>query len=449
MSTAQKVLVPSPRGLPIIGTLPQLIRDPLAYTTQVVSENRIAKLHIGTFALYLISHPDYIQKILQSNNRNYSKETPFSDATALIVGQGMSNVDGALWLRQRRLMQPAFHYRQIMRLMAVMLDVIKERTSHWQAVAAQQGVINISQDMTKITTMVTVHALFGNSLDQVTLDKTTQAIETVLNGMTKQLVFSMMPAWLPLGQNQAFQEAMQFFDQVVYQLIEAGRGQEDDTLLSMLIHARDEETGASMDDRQIRDEVITLLLAGLETTSTTLAWLWYWLARKPEVQAKAQAEIDRVLAKQALSAEVASELQYTRMVVEETLRYYPPGWMQMRKALHDDTLDGYTIPQGATIVILPYATHHDAQWWEQPEEFLPERFTPEQAQTRHRYAYLPFGAGPRKCIANEFAMTEMQLVAAHLLRSYTVRLKPGWQVGTKAAITLKPDQDVELILQAR
>jgi len=240
---------------------------------------------------------------------------------------------------------------------------------------------------------------------------------------------------------------------MVYSLINERHRQAGDTneeavdLLSLLLSVRDEETGQGMNDKQVRDEVITLLVAGHETTSNLLTWTWYLLSQHPEVEQRVHAEVDKVLGGQLPAVEKLSELRYTHMVLEETLRLYPPAWIFSRKIIADDELGGYDIPKNGMILLSPYTTHRHPAFWEDPEEFDPERFTPERSAGRPHYAYFPFGGGPRMCIGSSFAMMEAQLILATIVQRYSLRLVPGHLVEPEALVTLRPKHGLPMLLQ--
>lgn len=430
--------------------LMNLMRNPLKTTTQSVNENQgIRYFHTMGQNICLLSHPDYIQQVLNTNYRNYSKETPFSSATSVVVGNGLGNAEGQFWLRQRRLMQPSFSHKNIAQLVPTMVDAITTATDHWDSCVNNNTPINISQDMTKITSLVTVKTLLGGDLDSSKLQDITDSINTLLSGLTQYMVKESLPSWVPMPPSKGFATTLDFFNGLVYDLIEETRKNPTSTsLLSMLITVEDQETGETMSDQQIRDEVITLLLAGLETTATTAAWLWYFFAQQPQAQEVMYNEVDTVLQGRVPTFEDLMVLPYIRAFIQEVLRFYPPGWLQMRKAIDNDQIGDVEIQGGTTVIILPYATHHDTQWWDDPDTFTFSRFY-EQDPAKHRFAYIPFGAGARKCIANEFAMMELQMIMTLVLQKYNIKLASETPIAPKASIALKPSTDVEVLLTPR
>ncbi|MDP3767798.1 MAG: cytochrome P450, partial [Dehalococcoidia bacterium] len=255
----------------------------------------------------------------------------------------------------------------------------------------------------------------------------------------------------PTPTNLRFRRAMRTLDDIVYGMIEARRnnGADKDDLLSMLLEARDEETGEGMSDKQLRDEVFTMFTAGHETTAAALAWTWYLLSQHPEAEGRLHNELGSVLSGRTPGLDDLQRLPYTRMVIEETLRLYPPVWSIGRMALREDTVLGYRIPAKGQVLLSSYVTHRHPEFWDEPERFDPERFAPERAASRPRYAYFPFGGGPRQCIGNEFAMMEAQLALATLAQRYRLRLVPGQVVEPEPAVTLRPRHGVMVTVEAR
>jgi cytochrome P450 len=260
-----------------------------------------------------------------------------------------------------------------------------------------------------------------------------------------------LPLAIPTPRNRAYRGAQQELDRVVYGIIEKRRkdGGEADDVLAMLMAARDEETGEAMDDRQLRDEVMTMFLAGHETTANALAWTWSLLSKNPAERRKLEAEVDAVLGDRPPTFDDLASLKYTRMVVDESMRLYPPAWIVGRTAMQDDTIRGYRVPKGSFVAAATYLTHRHPGFWSNPEGFDPERFTPEASASRHRYAYIPFGAGPRICIGNAFAIMEAQLVTAMIAQRFRVDLASGAKLEPEPLITLRPRGGVPVTLRRR
>ena len=307
--------------------LMNLMRNPLNTTTQAVNENQgIRYFHTLGQDICLLSHPDYIQQVLNTNYRNYSKETPFSSATSVVVGNGLGNAEGELWLRQRRLMQPSFSHKNIALLAPIMVEAISTAISHWDSHASNNTPVNVSQDMTKVTSLVTVKTLLGGDLSDEKLQDITDSINILLSGLTQYMVKASLPGWIPLPQSKGFATTLDFFNKLVYDLIEETRNNPSSTsLLGMLITVEDQETGEKMSNQQIRDEVITLLLAGLETTATTAAWIWYFFAQQPEAQTLMFNEVDTVLQGRPPTLEDLMKLPHIRGIYSRSIALLSTG----------------------------------------------------------------------------------------------------------------------------
>ena len=320
----------------------------------------------------------------------------------------------------------------------------------WEAAAKTEQQVDIAQEMMHLTLRIVAQALFSTDVAQ---DAPTfaQAFNKANVFLGKYLSFPFPPLQVPTPPNRRFHADLKILDEVVYQIIRERRQTKEDKpdLLAMLLSAVDEETAEGMTDLQLHDEVLTLLLAGNETTAMALAWAWYLLAQHPEVEARLAAELETTLAGRTPTLEDLPRLPYTQMVLEETMRLYPPAWFLMRKAIHEDTIGGYTIPANTFISYSAYTLHRHPDFWDTPERFDPERFTPERSANRPRFAYLPFGAGPRLCIGNSFAMLEGQLILATVAQRYRFTLVPGHPVTPEPALTLRTRSGVLVTTRRR
>ncbi|MDQ4077905.1 MAG: cytochrome P450, partial [Chloroflexota bacterium] len=293
--------------------------------------------------------------------------------------------------------------------------------------------------------------IFSTDLGEAIHSILESAVEAATFGNQRLASFVDIPLAVPTPANRRFKRALRRFDSVVYQLIETRRRQNRDSpdLLGRLLSARDEETGMQMSNRQIRDEVITILLAGHETSAVALSWTWYLLVHHHDVETKLHAELTTVLGGRRPTVEDLAELSYTRMVVEEAMRLYPPVWTFPRAAIGDDEIGGYHIPSDSLIILTQYLTHRHPDFWENPEVFDPERFAAGRAEDRARYAYYPFGGGPRSCIGIHFAMQELCLVLAMVAQRYRLHLQPGPPIEPKSVVTLHPSRDILMTLEAK
>ncbi len=375
--------------------------------------------------------------MLQENPRNYVKGY---DKVAVLLGNGLVMSEGSFWRRQRRLMQPAFHRRRLTGFAEAMVEETAGMLDAWEARVLAERPIDVAMEMTLLTQRIIVKTMFGADVGEDG-ERIARAFDTALKGIDARFVIQLWMTRLPLPANRRFESALSTIDEAVHRIIRERRrrGQEDgEDLLGMLMGARDEETGEGMSDRQIRDEVTTMYLAGHETTAVTLSWAWYLLSRSPEVAREVREEVRRVLGDRPPSVEDLKELAYTRAVVDETLRLYPAAWMVSRKAVGEDEIGGYPIPAGQILFVSPYVTHRREDLWPNPEGFDPLRFAPGNGDHRPRFAYFPFGGGPRLCIGNNFALSEAILVIAMTMQRYRLDLVPCRTVKAQPKGTLRP-----------
>ncbi|MBV9230063.1 MAG: cytochrome P450, partial [Chloroflexi bacterium] len=396
---------------------------------------------------YLINSPDGVKYVLQENNRNFNKDVFDYKILRKLLGQGLLTNDGESWLHQRRLMQPAFHRQRLAAFGTLMTSTTVAMLDRWDARDDPAQTLDVAQEMMLLTLNIVGQALFSIDLSGEA-DAVGQSFLTVNRLITEYTYTPFVPMNIPTPRNRRFHKARRVLNQVVDDIIKERRRQNNNSndLLSMLLEARDEETGQGMNNRQLRDEVLTLMLAGHETTAMTLSWTCYLLSQHPDVEQKLREELDTVLAGHLPTVEHLANLSYNRMVIEEAMRLYPPAWALTRNTIADDTIAGYHIPKGSMILLCPYTTHRHPTFWENPEVFDPERFTPERSANRPRYAYFPFGGGPRQCIGNGFAMMEAQLILATVLQRYRLRLVPDTLVEPEPLITLRPHYGLPMTL---
>ena len=399
---------------------------------------------------YLLNHPDDVKHVLQSHSSNYSKDVYALKFLKVLLGEGLLTNEGASWLQQRRLMQPAFHRKRLSALSTIMTNATSGMLERWQDSTQHGEVLDIAQEMMQLTLRNVGLALLSSDLSDE-MDSLGQAFATYRTLLMQYLFMPFPPLSMPTPRNRRLQATISVLDTVIKGIISERRKQNIDTgdLLSTLLQTRDEETGEGMTDQQVRDEVMTLLLAGHETTATLLIWTWYLLSQHPEVEDRLHTELDEVLAGQLPTVEHLPRLSYTRMILEETLRLYPSTFSMSRKALTDDEIGGYAIPAKSTILLCPYTTHRHPAFWENPNVFDPERFSPERAAGRLHFAYFPFGGGPRQCIGNTFALMEAQLILATVAQRYTLRLVSDHKVEPEVLLTIRPRHGLPMTLQQR
>jgi cytochrome P450 len=404
---------------------------------------------IGPRRGYLITNPADVRHVLQDNARNYHK-SPLYDKLRLSLGNGLLTSEDEFWLRQRRIAQPAFGRQRIAALASVMAEAARDTAAEWEAIASAGRPVDVAEEMMRLTRTVVLRALLGADLGPFGAE--VDSAWTIINQHIGESFWSLGFAdrW-PTPKYRRFQAARAVLRAAVDHVISERRRSPADAadLLSMLMSARDEETGEAMTDEQLRVEVTTFLLAGQETTSLALTWTWYLLSEHPGAAHRLGEEIDRVLSGRAPEYADLANLPYARMVVDEAMRLFPPAWGFSRQALGDDELGGYHLPRGWLAFVMPYVLHRLPAFWDDPDAFDPERFTPERSATRVKYVYLPFGAGPRQCIGNHFALIEAQLVLATLAQSYRLQLVPGHRVEPWPLITLRPRFGMPMIIERR
>ncbi len=431
---------PGPHGHFLIGSTSDIQRDPLRFGLAMARQyGDIVRIRLLFWPAYLVNHPDGIRHVLQENQRNYNKDLYPYKVLKPLLGRGLVTNDGKSWLHQRHLMQPAFHRKRLATFGMLMTSTTVTMLDQWQDFAKRDQPLDVAAEMLRLTLRIVSKALFNIDLSNE-MHIFDQVVTTVNKLLSDYIYAPFPPLNVPTPRNRRLQAASRTFDQLVYGIITQRRQLNTDTgdLLSMLLSARDEETWQQMNDQQVRDEVITLLIAGHETVSTALTWTWYLLSQHPEVEHRLHAELDEVLGGQMPAVAHLAKLSYTRMVLEEALRLYPPAWIFGRKAIADDEIGGYFIPANSMIVLSPYMTHRHPAFWEDPEVFDPGRFIPERSAGRPHYAYFPFGGGPRVCIGNNFALMEMQLILATVAQRYRLHLVPGHPVEPEALLSLRP-----------
>ena len=403
-----------------------LEKGPLCYTTLLGKR------------IYFVNDAEYVKRILLDNVANYPKSVTYRNNLRPFLGDGLLISEGEFWKRQRRLAQPAFHLRRLRALAAAMSECAAKMAAGWE----HGRVIDVMATMNAVTMEIVAQTLFGADVSGE-IAEVAEAM-TVLQeqtGRVRLTAFFDLPEFITRPRGRRFSAAVATLDRIVNRIVAARRasGETRDDLLSMLLEARDEDTGEGMTDRQLRDELVTLFLAGHETTALALTWSFHLLAQTPRAEATLQAEVDAALGdKPAPDFDDLEKIPYARMVAEESMRLYPPAYVFSRRAAGDDRLGPYAVPAGAHIVISPYALHRRADYWPEPDAFWPERFAPGARTDRPKLAYLPFGGGPRVCIGNSFAMMEHAIVLAAAVRSWRLEAIPGREVRTEPRITLRP-----------
>lgn len=434
---------PGPGRFELLFSIPRIQRDPLSYLLSCARRyGDVTRFTAGEQIACFVNSPVAIRRILQDNHRNYTKRTIQYEQLASVAGRGLLTSDGDEWLSHRRLMQPAFHARRIEAMTPAIAQATSAMLAEWQTRAP--GVVDVDAEMLRLTLRIAGLTLFSIDLSREA-PRLTQAVLTALDHIVYRAShFLALPERIPTPRNRRFQAALRTLDEAVSHLIEARRAMRGgpDDLLSALLNAVDADTGQQLDDRAIRDEVLTLLIAGHETTASALTWAWHLLATHPDTQDRLRREINQVIGARAPQYADLPHLTCCRRVIEETLRLYPPAWLITRRAIEADVLDGHPIPAGVIVIISPYTIHRHPAYWTEPEQFRPERFASERGDHPWpRWAYIPFGGGPRVCIGQNFGMVEAMLILAAVAQQFRFEPLPGQPedvVRVAPLVTLRP-----------
>lgn len=430
---------PGPPGHFLLGHLREFRDDVLGLVVRSAAEyGDIVRVRLGPQVVHLLNHPDLASHVLQKNSANYDKLTRSSASIRNVTGESLLTCNGEFWKRQRRMDQPAFHHRQIAGFAEKMTTATAAMLARWQARENPDDPLDIASEMARLT-----YSIVGLTLFSFDTDRDAETIERAMRTLLPHLFERLgqviqPPLWLPTPANRRFHRALADVDRVVYRIIashreEIARGETFNDLLALLMQARDPDTGAALGDAQLRNETITFLLAGHETTANCLTWTFHLISKHPEIERQLLDEISTVLGDRTPTVEDLPKLVLTRRVIQESMRLYPPIWIIERRAIGEDTIAGYRIPKGSSVVIAPYALHRHPGFWESPETFDPSRF-----EQKPPAAYLPFGAGPRFCIGNEFAMMETTLITAMVLRQFHLAMVAAHPVEPMPDITLRP-----------
>lgn len=481
---------PIAKGWPLLGIAWHMRGDPLGTMTRLMSEDAMY-LKLGPYRATLFRNPEHIKRIFVDNAANYTKQTRGYEKSKLVLGEGLVTSEGELWQRQRRIANPAFHRQRIAGFARTMVEETERMIDGWglssnahlapplaassaatptQEPAASDGAkrgspgseIDIFRELMTSTLHIAVQTLLGME-ESSELDQVSAAVTEVLE-RTNDIITNpvSLPAWVPLPKNFRFRKAIGTLDRFVYQAIAKrraasplpgnpveGGGEGSSNLLSMLLEARDDQTGETMSDKQLRDEAVTILIAGHETTANALTWAAYLLSRHPDVQAKLNEEVTRLLGNRAPGYEDWQNLKYTRAVVDEAMRLYPPAWMIGRKCMKDDVIGPYSVKGGEFVLVSPYMTHRNPKLWDHPDSFDPDRFLDGRSDGLPKFSYLPFGGGMRFCIGANFALMQATLMLARMAQRCEFSFVEDQKVVPYAMITLRPRYGIRLGVQRR
>lgn len=439
---------PGPKGALIMGVMREFNRDQLSFIERAQREYGdvvwMRFLYVPAIFLY---HPDDVEYVLVTNPKNFIKSmTLRSNFFQRLVGRGLLTSQGEEWKRARRLSQPAFHRERVASYANVMVDYSRRLAAKWQEGETR----DIHIDMMRLTLEIVVQCLFSADVSH-DVDQVGATLKELVKPFASQATVKwILDNRLPTPAHLHFHRLAKKIDNVVYRIISERRstGKDEGDLLSMLLAARDED-GSQMSDRQLRDEVMTLFLAGHETTALTLAWSWYLLGTNPEAERKFHAELDEVLGNRAPTAADLPRLKFTEQIAKESMRLYPPAYGLGREAIEDCEIGGYRVPAGTQVFMFQWATQRDPRFYDEPLAFRPERWSEAFIERLPKYAYFPFGGGPRVCIGASFAMMEIILSLATIGQKFRLELAPDHPVSILPAMSLRPKDGIKVIVRNR
>ena len=436
-----------PRDNPIVGHWFAFTHDQLGLIEDLAAYGDWVPLRFPPLRAVFINHPDAIEEVLVERNRDFIKPLTIQRFKTLL-GNGLFTSEGDFWRRQRRLMQPAFHRERISSYAATMIQHGQRMVAGWTDGEER----DIFQDMARLTFAIVGKTLFDTdvSTDASEVGTALTAALAALNDRVSNFGL-MLPDSVPIPANIRLRRAVRRLDRIVYRLIGERRADNADhgDLLSMLLQLRDEDNGSGMSNRQVRDEVMTMVLAGHETTALALTWAWYLLSQHPAEEARFLRELDEVLGGRSPEPADLPRLTYTSMVVEESLRLYPPAWAIERASIRPTQVGGRSVKRDVTFIISPWTVQRDSRWFANPLQFQPERWADGLGRRLPRFAYFPFGGGPRQCIGNIFALTEATLLLATIGQQFRPRLVPGQSARPEPTITLRPRNGLRMVVERR
>jgi cytochrome P450 len=435
-----------PRGYWLTGNLPDFRKARLEFFVNCARDyGDVVKIRFAHRHIYLLSHPDLIEEVLVTQSRHFIKHFALR-LNPVVLGKGLLTSEGDFWLRQRRLVQPMFLRNRIITYASAMVALTERHLAAWNSGEKR----DMHEEFMRLTLAIAAKTLFNAEVGS-DARSIAQAMAVMQQNFLERFNSLLpLPMWIPTPANLRARRAVRQLDAVIYRIIHERRqsGVDHGDLLSLLLRARDED-GAVMTDTQLRDEAMTLFLAGHETTALVLSWTWYLMSQHPDIEQKLWAELDIVLGGRLPTVDDWPKLKYTEWIALESMRLYPPAYVIGREATVDCTIGGYHVPAGTTTLLPQWVVHRDARFFDEPERFWPERWGEEKIKALPKFAYFPFGGGPRICIGNQFAMMELVLILATIAQRFRFRLEPGKTVTPQAVFTLRPTPGVPGVIEPR
>lgn len=435
--------IPGPQGPELIRKISTIQKDPLKFMLKMTElYGQFVQFPIGNLMVYLVNNPELIKHILQDNYRNYTKNTIQYNQLSTITGKGLLTSDGDHWLQQRRLAQPAFHRDLVKEYDTLITNFTVEMLNRWHQSASSQKPIDIDQEMMELTLRIVGKVFLSIDLVKDAEKLTKSVLEALEYIVFRSQNILAPPTFLPTKRNRNFNRSLAEINKLIFSLIQERRTLPNppDDLLTRLINFQEAEIGKKLGDNEIRDEIITILIAGHETVASALTWCWYLISKYPACQRKIKMEIDQNIGNKIPTSSDLDKLSYVKLIFDETLRLYPPAWLITRRSISADKFFNYRTPEGSLFIISPYVIHRNPNYWINPLGFDPDRFSPSNISKQHKFAYIPFGGGPRLCIGDRFALFEAQLILITILQRFSLALVPSHIVELVPLVTLRPKQ---------
>ena len=448
-------LATGPKGVPFLGILPSFLMNPQrTFLRGTENAPDLMRFKFGPFDSYLAVQPDMIKRVLQDNIQNYRRGRIY-ERFKIFFGDSLLTLEGETWMYHRRVAQPQFHIDRLNKLVTTMVACTGEMLDRWAVKERNHQPVDLEEDMLHLSLRILLRSYLNTDIDDPAYKELRPYLKAVLEKTTMQQwyapIVDLLPKQIPLPTSRSTRQVQEALQKWVFGMIEDHRREDapDDDYVATLMEARDRKTGLPLTDYEICDEIRTLILAGYETVGSGAAWALYVLSQHPEVLRRLEAEVDSVLGGRNPTPDDLPNLPYLQMVINESLRLYPPIWVYPRDTINEDVLGDYYIPAHAMVVVSPYVTHHSPKVWENPEAFDPERFSPKNSEGRPRFAFFPFGGGQRQCIGSRYALTQMHVVMAMVIQQYRLYQVPGHPVQIGTLNTLHPKDGILMSLHKR